>query len=180
MLLCAWYRKDSMPSPDPAHRWLPGDCRHHADAGSRVDPPELYQRTGGLPGRHRLRPRRRAAVLALAAAIIAAAAGICVVFVPGPDRVTGAPRRGPSSPAVAARRLVLRLPATITLRGRGSHLAWPISGQAAVTIPGIGSLGTSGPARTPQPIASLAKVMTAYVILAVTRWPQASRGRRSP
>ena len=35
-----------------------------------------------------------------------------------------------------------------------------------MTIPGIGSMGTSGPVRTPQPIASLAKVMTGYVILA--------------
>jgi len=104
-------------------------------------------------------------VVALAAAVIAGGAGIGVVLV-GPHRVTGAPRRGPSAPAVAAPRLVLRLPATLTVRGRRPHLAWPVLGQAAVTIPGIGSLGTSGPVRTPQPIASLAKVMTGYVILA--------------
>jgi serine-type D-Ala-D-Ala carboxypeptidase (penicillin-binding protein 5/6) len=105
-------------------------------------------------------------MVALVAAVIAAGAGIGVVFVPGPNRVTGAPRPGPSAPAVAATRLVLRLPATITVRGRKPHLAWPVSGQAAVTIRGIGSLGTSGPVRTPQPIASLAKVMTGYLILA--------------
>lgn len=155
-----------MPSPDPARRWPAGGRRHRRDAGSLVGPPALYQRAGGLHGRHGRRPHRRAAVGALAVAVIAAGAGIFVVFVPGPDRVTGAPRRGPSSAAVVAPQLVLRLPATITLRGRRPHLAWPASGQAAVTIPGIGSLGTSGPAGTPQPIASLAKVMTAYVILA--------------
>ena len=104
--------------------------------------------------------------MALAAAVIAGGAGICVVLVLGPNRVTGAPHLEPSSPAVGAPQLILRLPATITLRGPRPHLAWPVSGQAAVTIPGIGSLGTSGPVRTPQPIASLAKVMTAYVILA--------------
>jgi D-alanyl-D-alanine carboxypeptidase (penicillin-binding protein 5/6) len=104
--------------------------------------------------------------VALAAAVIAGGAGIYVALVPGLDRVTGAPRLGPSSPAVVVPQLVLRLPSTITLRGRRPLLAWPVSGQAAVTIPGIGSLGTSGPVRTPQPIASLAKVMTAYVILA--------------
>ena len=104
--------------------------------------------------------------MALAAAVIAGGAGIGVVFVAGPNRVTGAPRPAPSAPAVAAPRLVLRLPATITVSGRRPHLAWPLSGQAAVTVPGIGSMGTSGPVRTPQPIASLAKVMTGYVILA--------------
>jgi serine-type D-Ala-D-Ala carboxypeptidase (penicillin-binding protein 5/6) len=105
-------------------------------------------------------------VVAVVAAVIAAGAGIGVVFVAGPNRVTGAPRPGPSAPTVAAPRLVLRLPTTITVRGHKPHLAWPVSGQAAVTIPGIGSMGTSGPVRTPQPIASLAKVMTSYVILA--------------
>jgi len=80
--------------------------------------------------------------------------------------VTGPPRPRPSAPAVAAPRLVLRLPATITVRGRRPHLAWPLSGQAVVTIPGIGSMGASGPVRAPQPIASLAKIMTGYVILA--------------
>ena len=104
--------------------------------------------------------------MALAAAVIAGGVGIGVVFVAGPNQVTGAPRPGPSVPAVAAPRLVLRLPATITVRGRRPHLAWPVSGQATVTIPGIGSMGTSGPVHTPQPIASLAKVMTGYVILA--------------
>jgi D-alanyl-D-alanine carboxypeptidase (penicillin-binding protein 5/6) len=104
-------------------------------------------------------------VVALAAAVIAVGAGIGVVLV-GPHRVTHAPRPGPSAPAVAAPQLVLRLPATITVHGRRPHLTWPVSGQAAVTIPGIGSMGTSGPVRTPQPIASLAKVMTGYVILA--------------
>jgi len=104
--------------------------------------------------------------VALAAAVIAGVAGICVAFVPGPNRATGTPRPGLSSPAVVVPKLVLRLPATLTLRGRRPHLAWPVSGQAAVTVPGTGSLGTSGPVSAPQPIASLAKVMTAYVILA--------------
>ncbi|MEU4835759.1 serine hydrolase [Streptosporangium sp. NPDC023615] len=43
-------------------------------------------------------------------------------------------------------------------------LPWPREGQAAVEIEGKGVLGVRG-ARTPVPIASLAKVMTAYVIL---------------
>jgi len=44
-------------------------------------------------------------------------------------------------------------------------LAWPREGQAAVEVEGMnGSLGTSG-SSTPVPIASVAKVMTAYLTL---------------
>ncbi|MFT2016742.1 D-alanyl-D-alanine carboxypeptidase family protein [Streptomyces sp. 796.1] len=43
-------------------------------------------------------------------------------------------------------------------------LPWPAEGQASVEVAGLGSLGSSGQ-QQPVPIASLAKVMTAYVIL---------------
>ncbi|QDY81440.1 D-alanyl-D-alanine carboxypeptidase [Streptomyces qinzhouensis] len=43
-------------------------------------------------------------------------------------------------------------------------LPWPDEGQASVAVEGIGSLGTKG-RQTPVPIASVTKVMTAYVIL---------------
>ncbi|GII87890.1 D-alanyl-D-alanine carboxypeptidase [Sphaerisporangium siamense] len=46
----------------------------------------------------------------------------------------------------------------------GVPLPWPEEGQAAVEVEGVGSLGVSGDPR-PVPIASVAKVMTAYVIL---------------
>ncbi|MGC5014152.1 D-alanyl-D-alanine carboxypeptidase family protein [Streptosporangium sp. DT93] len=46
----------------------------------------------------------------------------------------------------------------------GDGLPWPREGQAAVEIEGRGVLGVRG-TRTPVPIASLAKVMTAYVVL---------------
>jgi D-alanyl-D-alanine carboxypeptidase (penicillin-binding protein 5/6) len=48
--------------------------------------------------------------------------------------------------------------------GRSLDLAWPREGQAAVAVAGIGGLGASGTAG-PVPIASLAKVMTAYLVL---------------
>ncbi|MGW4307096.1 D-alanyl-D-alanine carboxypeptidase [Streptomyces californicus] len=47
---------------------------------------------------------------------------------------------------------------------RSLRLPWPDEGQASVAVEGIGSLGTRG-AQKPVPIASLTKVMTAYVIL---------------
>ncbi len=52
----------------------------------------------------------------------------------------------------------------VRLPGRPPRLAWPREGEAAVEIEGVGSLGTSG-GHTPVPIASVAKVMTAYLTL---------------
>jgi D-alanyl-D-alanine carboxypeptidase (penicillin-binding protein 5/6) len=56
------------------------------------------------------------------------------------------------------------LAANVRLSGRSPRLAWPREGQAAVEVEGVGSLGTSG-SSTPAPIASVAKVMTAYLTL---------------
>ncbi|MFD4945866.1 serine hydrolase [Streptomyces sp. NPDC058409] len=53
---------------------------------------------------------------------------------------------------------------TYTFEGGAPNLAWPGQGQSAVVVDGVGSLGTDG-AQKPAPIASVAKVMTAYVIL---------------
>ncbi|MGV9598624.1 D-alanyl-D-alanine carboxypeptidase family protein [Streptosporangium sandarakinum] len=46
----------------------------------------------------------------------------------------------------------------------GMPLPWPSEGQAAVEVEGMGGLGVSGEPN-PVPIASVTKVMTAYVIL---------------
>jgi serine-type D-Ala-D-Ala carboxypeptidase (penicillin-binding protein 5/6) len=56
------------------------------------------------------------------------------------------------------------LAAYVRVPGAAPVLAWPREGQAAVEVEGVGSLGTSGLA-TPAPIASVAKVMTAYLTL---------------
>jgi serine-type D-Ala-D-Ala carboxypeptidase (penicillin-binding protein 5/6) len=47
---------------------------------------------------------------------------------------------------------------------RQLDLAWPGEGEAAVAVEGLGSLGARG-GEAPVPIASLAKVMTAYLVL---------------
>ncbi|WP_327189715.1 D-alanyl-D-alanine carboxypeptidase [Streptomyces xinghaiensis] len=49
-------------------------------------------------------------------------------------------------------------------KGQKPSLPWPDEGQAYVEIDGLGSLGSSGEEK-PVPIASVAKVMTAYVFL---------------
>ncbi|MDL5202154.1 D-alanyl-D-alanine carboxypeptidase [Streptomyces sp. ALI-76-A] len=51
-----------------------------------------------------------------------------------------------------------------TFEGGKAEMPWPADGQAAVDVQGIGTFGSSGEQK-PVPIASVAKVMTAYVIL---------------
>ncbi|WP_455770491.1 D-alanyl-D-alanine carboxypeptidase [Streptomyces coelicoflavus] len=53
---------------------------------------------------------------------------------------------------------------SFTFDGGKPQIPWPESGQAALDVQGIGSFGSSGDQK-PVPIASVAKVMTAYVIL---------------
>ncbi|MFF7976773.1 D-alanyl-D-alanine carboxypeptidase [Streptomyces sp. NPDC007905] len=53
---------------------------------------------------------------------------------------------------------------TYTFDGAKADIPWPGSGEAALDVQGIGTFGSSG-TQKPVPIASVAKVMTAYVIL---------------
>ena len=56
---------------------------------------------------------------------------------------------------------------------------WPAGAEAAVGLPGTGLLGTHG-GSAPVPIASLAKIMTGYLVLTAIRCPRAGPVRRSP
>ncbi|MFD3957545.1 serine hydrolase [Streptomyces bacillaris] len=53
---------------------------------------------------------------------------------------------------------------TYVFEGGDTKLSWPGQGQSAVMVDGVGSLGSEGEQKA-APIASVAKVMTAYVIL---------------
>jgi len=64
-------------------------------------------------------------------------------------------------PAVAA---VPALPATDTVPGTAPPLPWPSRGSAAVSVSGLGFVGTSGNEQ-PIPAESVTKVMTALLIL---------------
>ncbi|MFJ9432048.1 D-alanyl-D-alanine carboxypeptidase family protein [Streptomyces sp. NPDC101490] len=100
------------------------------------------KRRGAAGGRRRL-------VCGAAAALLLIGTGGWAACAPGPG---GAPAAtlapGASGQAVADR---LDLP-------------WPEEGQASVMVEGVGSLGSRG-GQEPVPIASVTKVMTAYVIL---------------
>ncbi|QIY96572.2 D-alanyl-D-alanine carboxypeptidase [Streptomyces sp. S1D4-11] len=60
--------------------------------------------------------------------------------------------------------LDLTAESSYTFGGGGASIPWPSSGQGALDVQGIGSFGTSGEQKA-APIASVAKVMTAYLIL---------------
>jgi serine-type D-Ala-D-Ala carboxypeptidase (penicillin-binding protein 5/6) len=66
-----------------------------------------------------------------------------------------------SVPSVVMRRT---LATEIRLPGSLPTLSWPREGQAAVEVEGVGSFGSVG-STTPVPIASVAKIMTAYLTL---------------
>ncbi|MFE9690240.1 D-alanyl-D-alanine carboxypeptidase family protein [Micromonospora sp. NPDC005806] len=68
------------------------------------------------------------------------------------------------------------LAASTIIPGKVPAVPWPESGQAALSVEGVGSLGRSGGSK-PVPIASVTKVMTAYVIL--TEHPL-DRGEQGP
>ncbi|MEE1827145.1 D-alanyl-D-alanine carboxypeptidase [Streptomyces sp. BE20] len=58
----------------------------------------------------------------------------------------------------------LTAPGGFTFAGDRLDLAWPAKGQSAAEVVGVGSLGSSGQ-ETPASIASVTKVMNAYLIL---------------
>lgn len=58
----------------------------------------------------------------------------------------------------------LSLPTTTTIPGPAPVMPWPAQGQARIDVQEIGTLGDSGGAKQ-VPIGSVAKVMTAYIVL---------------
>jgi D-alanyl-D-alanine carboxypeptidase (penicillin-binding protein 5/6) len=53
---------------------------------------------------------------------------------------------------------------SLRIPGRSPTLPWPTTGSAALSMEGVGSLGHVGSTQ-PVPIASITKVMTAYIVL---------------
>lgn len=70
-----------------------------------------------------------------------------------------------SGTETAAAKLVQQIADSFTIPGASPKLPWPTAGQAAIEVEGVGMLGTSGNTDVAEPIASVAKTMTAYLIL---------------
>ncbi|MFF4213315.1 D-alanyl-D-alanine carboxypeptidase family protein [Streptomyces sp. NPDC001796] len=60
--------------------------------------------------------------------------------------------------------LALTADETYTFKGGKLDLPWPGQGQSAIEVEGVGVIGAEGQ-QSPKPIASVAKIMTAYVTL---------------
>jgi D-alanyl-D-alanine carboxypeptidase (penicillin-binding protein 5/6) len=90
-------------------------------------------------------------LLAVVALIVV---GVVAATSSSPSRVAASGRG--SSPKVVVK--------TVVVPGAYPALKWPKVGQAAVAVRGVGIVGRS-PRERPVPIASLTKMMTAYVIL---------------
>lgn len=101
----------------------------------------------------RRRRTRRRGVLAVAG--LAAVAVVLALVVTG----TATPARPSQVP-----RLRTTLPATRRVPPGDPTLPWPATGESAVAIPAVGFSAESGPEQ-PVPVASMTKVMTAYVVL---------------
>jgi D-alanyl-D-alanine carboxypeptidase (penicillin-binding protein 5/6) len=106
------------------------------------------------PGAHRSRRQRRVLrtifLVFLAAAVVAVAAAVFV----GVQL-----RRSVPQPVLHS-----AVPAAVAVAAPVPRLPWPASVESAVAVRGLGTIGQSGPT-APVPIASLTKVMTAFVLL---------------
>ncbi|MEV4658713.1 D-alanyl-D-alanine carboxypeptidase [Micromonospora sp. NPDC049301] len=85
---------------------------------------------------------------------------LAVLLLLGGGLYAVAPLRDP----LPAPTVELTLPTSMSIPGTAPRLPWPRSGQAMISVDGLGTLGAFGGSK-PLPIASVTKVMTAYVIL---------------
>ena len=119
----------------------------HEPATPGPSGPEHGRHTAQSHRRHR---GRRRWVLLLAFLLLVAAIGVFV----GVRLSTPEP-----APAVTS-----SLTTTVRVPAKAVTLPWPTTGQGAIAIPSIGITVASGPEKA-APVASLTKLMTAYVVL---------------
>jgi serine-type D-Ala-D-Ala carboxypeptidase (penicillin-binding protein 5/6) len=105
-------------------------------------------------GRHSARSQRRRGHRGLVALVV------LVVLIAAAAVVVGVRLHTPD-PAPAVTPVLSR---TVSVPSRAMPLPWPNAGEGAIAVPAIGIDVASGPER-PAPVASLTKLMTAYVIL---------------
>ncbi|MFJ7246817.1 D-alanyl-D-alanine carboxypeptidase family protein [Kitasatospora sp. NPDC098652] len=101
---------------------------------------------------------RRGVLWVLAGVLVAGAGGGALAALPD-----GGPGAGPGAGGAARADGALVLPAPEAVADL--DLPWPTDGQSAVAVAKAGVLGVKGPQQQPVPIASVTKVMTAYVVL---------------
>ncbi len=115
------------------------------------EPGRRAERRGVATRQRRRHRRRRVLVPLVVLAVLVVAAGAFV----GVRLSAAAPAPAVSSALLAG---------SVQMPAKTVPLPWPATGQGAVAIPSIGVEASSGPEQ-PVPVASLTKLMTAYVIL---------------
>jgi D-alanyl-D-alanine carboxypeptidase (penicillin-binding protein 5/6) len=113
------------------------------------------QRAAAALRRRQVQFRRRRIGVVLALALVG---WIVATIVSGPPSAPGA------GAATSKIRLTALVTSTTTVPGTLGPIAWPTTGQGAIAVLGSGLMAAS-PAQPIVPIASLTKMMTAYVIL---------------
>lgn len=90
---------------------------------------------------------------------------VLLVWVTGSGGGLASPSPAQASVKVTLPRVAISAPAAAaTAASLAPAFAWPKTGQAAVDVPAVGFVAQSAPER-PVPVASMTKVMTAYVVL---------------
>ncbi|MDH6112414.1 D-alanyl-D-alanine carboxypeptidase (penicillin-binding protein 5/6) [Kitasatospora sp. MAP12-15] len=138
------------PEPTPTPAVAPTPTPAPAPAPGPETTSEALEVLAGLSGRPVSRLRRalkRITIWTVFAAVVLGAVVTAQLLRPLP---------GPQTRMTTA--------GSFTFTGDPLALPWPAKGQAAAEVVGLGSLGSSGP-DTPVPIASVTKVMNAYLIL---------------
>ena len=119
--------------------------------GTPSQPPpgeETTSRRARRRGRRR-RPRRVLVVVAVLVVLAAALGTLAAVRLSAPD------------PAPA---LTVHLARSVHVPPATVRLPWPATGQGAVAVPSAG-ISAGSPGQKPVPVASLTKLMTAYIVL---------------
>ena len=124
------------------------DSLHETPAPDPSPPEHGRHSAPSRQRRHRGHRRRRAFLLALLLLVVAIGAFV------------GVRLRAPE-PAPAVTPSLVR---TVQVPAAAVTLPWPTSGQGAIAVPSIGIDVASGPEKA-APVASLTKLMTAYVVL---------------
>jgi len=127
-------------------------AEHGRPAGPSLD---LARRRALARRRRKARIRRNRLVASLGCAGLGAA----VFAVVGGGASSGGRAAAPFASLTA------EVPAFVRVPGRPARLPWPARGEGAVAVLGTGLVAAS-PRSSPVPIASMTKMMTAYVVLA--------------
>jgi serine-type D-Ala-D-Ala carboxypeptidase (penicillin-binding protein 5/6) len=109
------------------------------------------------PLQHNATPMRAAADPVTAAATLVSAASAA-------SAATAAPTAAAIAAAPALASVAVNSISSQTVPGTTPKMPWPRTGQAGLSLVGVGAIGFSGK-QTPAPTASMAKAMTAYIVL---------------